>query len=186
MLREVVVGGGIGRPLSLRAEAGQHLPTWRPGADYRVTVSARAELGGGAVLELSHELDYARWILGEAAAVSARAGRLSDLDIDVEDVAEIVVEFRSGALGSVHLDMVRQPAGRACRIIGTGGTVEWDVGEPSVRLFRSETYVEELRHFLRCVRTGEQPMVTGEDGRQALALALAAKESARLGRVIAL
>ncbi len=50
--------GRIGRVLSLRAEVGQYLPDWRPGKDYRTSVSAQWRLGGGVIFELSHELDY--------------------------------------------------------------------------------------------------------------------------------
>ena len=50
---------------------------------------------------------------------------------------------------------------------------------------RNAMYLEELRHFLDCVKSGQSPMVAGEDGRRVLEIALAAKESARTGRVIA-
>ena len=50
----------IGKLLSVRCEIGQYLPSWRPGTDYRHGVSARRELGGGVLLELSHEIEYLR------------------------------------------------------------------------------------------------------------------------------
>ena len=89
-MRQALVEGCIGRLISLRAEAGQYLPDWRPGSDYRQGASARRELGGGVVLELSHELDYIRWLGGEVESVGALVGKLSDLEIEVEDTAEIV------------------------------------------------------------------------------------------------
>ena len=57
--------------------------------DYKETVSAKAELGGGVLLELSHEIDYLRWIFGEFNWVSAWHGKLSNLGIDVEDASLI-------------------------------------------------------------------------------------------------
>jgi predicted dehydrogenase len=126
LLRSALQEGKIGRILSLRAEAGQFLPEWRPGSDYRKGVSGRRDLGGGAVLELSHELDYVPWLVGDVQSVSAQIGQLGDLEIDVEDMAEIVLRFRNGAIGSVHLDMLQRPATRTCRIVGTDGTVVWD------------------------------------------------------------
>jgi predicted dehydrogenase len=202
-LREALADGAIGRVVSLRAEVGQYLPSWRGGGDYRLSVSARRELGGGAVLELSHEIDYVRWLLGEPVSVSAQVARLSDLEIDVEDTAEILLRFASGAMASLHLDMVRRPAARSCRIVGTEGTIEWDWESHRVRLFaaradawsdlhpateldRNEMYVEELRHFLECVRGEHAPAVGGEDGRRVVEIALAAKLSSEEGRVVSL
>ena len=48
----------------------------------------------------------------------------------------------------------------------------------------SDPFKEEIRHFLACVRSGETPAVTGEDGRKAIELCLAIKEAARTGRPV--
>lgn len=191
----------IGRVLGFRAEVGQYLPDWRAGSDYRKTVSARDDLGGGALLELSHELDFARWLVGEAASVHALAGHTSDLEIDVEDLAEVSLSFQNGVIGSVHLDMLQRSPVRRCKVIGTDGTLEWcglthrvrsflarsdrwSELHPAKQLDRNEMYLAELRHFLNCVRGKETPRVSGEDGKRALEIALAAKESARTGKTI--
>ena len=57
---------------------GSWLPDWRPDSNYISGVSARKELGGGALLELSHELDLALWLLStEITILSAVANRSS-------------------------------------------------------------------------------------------------------------
>jgi predicted dehydrogenase len=200
-VREAVLAGRIGRVLSLRAEVGQFLPDWRPARNYRETVSAQRQLGGGAVLEMSHELDYARWLLGEVKAVRARVARLSDLDLDVEDAADVLLEFGSGALGNVHLDMLDRAPTRACRIVGTEGTLTWDGVDHRTRIFtaasgswtdlftggpdeRDKMYVAELEHFLACVAGRRTPAVTGHDGRRVLEIALAAKRSSASGQAV--
>ena len=78
--------GLVGNSLSVRCAVGQYLPSWRPKKDYRESVSARSELGGGVLLELSHEIDYLRWIFGEVDWVRATLLRQSELEIDVEDL----------------------------------------------------------------------------------------------------
>ena len=68
----------IGKILYIRAAVGLYLPNWRPGCDYRQTVTSCKDLGGGVICELSHELDYVRWLVGEVAqicALSAAGGR---------------------------------------------------------------------------------------------------------------
>jgi predicted dehydrogenase len=201
VMQRALIEGKIGRPLSIRAEVGQYLPDWRPDSDYRQTVSARRDLGGGAVLELSHELDYVRWLLGEVKLVSARLARTSDLEIDVEDTAEITLQFANKAVGSIHLDLVQRAATRVCRVVGTEGTLTWDGLSNRVQLFsatsnvwedllqanttdRNDMYKEELRHFIDCVLGKAQPMVNGQDGKRVLEIALAARKSSQDRRVV--
>ena len=201
VMRRALKEGRIGRPLSIRAEVGQYLPDWRPDSDYRQTVSARRDLGGGAVLELSHELDYVRWLLGEVKSVSAHLARTSDLEIDVEDTAEITLQFANKAVGSIHLDLVQRAATRVCRVVGTEGTLTWDGLSNRVQIFsatsnvwedllqsnttdRNDMYKMELRHFIDCVLGKAEPMVNGQDGKRVLEIALAAKQSSQLRRVV--
>lgn len=200
-LRRAVVDGRIGRPLFIRAEVGQYLPDWRPATDYRRSPTARADQGGGVVLELSHEIDYVRWLAGDVRSVHATTARLGDLDIDVEDTAEILLRFDNGTLGSVHLDMIQRAPSRSCRVAGSLGTLTWDRSSHHVRFFSADDdgwsdvygpadvdpndpYVAELRHFLDCISTGSAPRVTGEDGLAALRIALAVKESAACRRAV--
>lgn len=193
--------GSIGRVMSVHAEAGRYLPHWRPDTDYRQSVSARRDLGGGVLLELSHEFDYVRWLVGEIEAVSAWVGKLSDLEMDVEDTAEVTLRFSSGVIGNIHLDMVQHPGIRTCRFIGTSGTLVWDGMTHQVQVYhdgkwmelypanildRNAMYLTELEHFLMCAREQRPPAIIGEDGLRALQIALAARQSSNEGRVISL
>lgn len=201
-LKQCITEGKIGKLVSIRAEVGQYLPDWRPGTDYRLSVSAQKKLGGGAVLELSHEIDYTRWLAGEITSVMSMTDRVSDLDIDVEDSAEIIMRFSSGALGSIHLDMIQRSPARSCKVIGTLGTAIWDGVSDSVMIFTTETnqwnqanpvgkidrnsmYLSEMEHFITCCRNRDEPSVTISDGKRVLEIALAALESSREKRCIA-
>lgn len=190
----------IGRPLSIYAEVGQYLPDWRPSQEYRQSVTARQSLGGGVLLELSHEIDYARWIMGEIVEISAFVDRLSGLAIDVEDIAEITVRFASGALGHIHLDMVQRVPYRMCRVVGTEGTLVWDGIKKQTKLYSpgqidgvslceemnsgADMYVSELRHFLDCVAGKTTPFVTGENGKRVLEIVEAIRHSAISGQKV--
>lgn len=201
VLHDAIANGAVGRLLSLRSEVGQYLPEWRPGTDYRDGVSARQDKGGGVILELSHELDYIRWLGGEIRSVIAETGKLGGLEIDVEDVAEILVRFADGAIGSVHLDMFQRSATRTCKVIGADGTMDWDVLSGRVRLLSAQNgrwtelcgpsnagindlYIAELEHFIRCAVEGGEVPVDGLVGRRVLEIALAAKRSAKSGQTI--
>jgi predicted dehydrogenase len=193
----------IGRVVSARVEVGHYLPDWHPWEDYRETYSALTRLGGGVILDAIHELDYIRWMLGDVRAVACFAGKRSDLDIETEDTAAILLRFAEGAIGEVHLDYVQREYSRTCQIIGDEGTIRWDYGAGEVRLYSAATrqrdvfgnppgwepnvmYVDELRHFLRCLAGEERPVLDVFEGARVLEVALAAKEAAATGRVVEL
>lgn len=197
--RTRILDGAIGRVLSIRCEIGQYLPSWRPESDYRLGVSAQRVLGGGVLLELSHELDYLRWIFGDITWVNAWLGRLSDLEIDVEDTAHLTLGFNPDAracapVAALSMDFVRHDTTRLCTAIGEQGSLRWNglIGMVEVRQRgdtawepvyhhahqRDDSYREQWRHFLQCVQTGDQPRVTGEDGHAVLRIVAAARQSA--------
>jgi predicted dehydrogenase len=193
--------GELGRPLSVRAHWGEYLPGWHPWEDYRRSYSARTDLGGGPVLTLCHPFDYLRWLLGEVSQLWAFTGRVSDLEVEVEDVAEIGLRFAGGAIGSLHLDFFQQPPSNTLEITGTQGRLRWDHADGVVQLYqvgrgswtstappegfeRNQMFLEELRHFRSVVRGENAPVCTLEDGLQALRLSLAVHESACQRRLV--
>ncbi len=176
-LRDDVLAGKIGRLVHFHTEVGQHLADWRPGSDYRTSVTAQRALGGGALLELSHEIDTALWFGGEVESVTAQLGTLGDLGLDVEDSADLQLRFRNGILGTIHLDLLQRPPRRLCRLIGTEGTLTLDL--LAVTADRNAMYLEELRHFLDCARTRQQPSIAGEDGLRVLKVIDAARTAAQ-------
>jgi predicted dehydrogenase len=191
-----------GRVVSARAEVGEYLPDWHPWEDYRRGYSARRDLGGGVVLTCSHELDALCWLLGAPARVTAMATHASSLELDAEDVAEIVLQFESGVIGSIHLDYVRRVPRRSIEVVGENGTLRWDFHRNQLEVYSAETrqwrnedgdptyarnqmYVDELRHFVETVEGAARPStLEARQGAAVLALALAALRSAAEGRTI--
>jgi len=200
--RNMLFEDTIGRVLSVRCEIGQYLPTWRPNTDYRKSVSARRELGGGVLLELSHELDYLRWIFGEIEWIRATLCRQSSLEIDVEDTVHLVLGFKASergasSVGTLNMDFVRHDTTRMCTVIGEKGTLRWN-GITGVidhypagavewhELFRyqqqrDDSYLAEWEHFLKCIEGSITPMISGNDGLQVLKIIEAARLSSESG-----
>ena len=191
----------VGQVIAARIEVGQYLPDWHPWEDYRQSYSARRELGGGVILDAIHELDYARWLLGEVTSVICCAEKLSGLEIDTEDTAALLLRFQSGAIGEIHLDYVQRAYSRTCQIIGDQGTIHWDYSTGQVRWYSAhdrqwkvfanpsgwqanQMYVDEMAHFLNCLAGKEKPALDIFEAAQVLRLALAAKFAARERRWI--
>ena len=187
-LRELVCAGALGRLLAIRAEFGQYLPAWRPSRDYRDTYTAKAALGGGILLDASHELDYVRWIAGEVRGVYAVAGHLSTLEMDAEDAAAMILRLDGGVLAEVHVDCLQRGYSRRCTILAADATARWDY-ERGVQITwadgttsdeplvpdPNDMYLSELEAFL--ARRADGRAATLSDGRRALDLVLAARRS---------
>ncbi len=195
---QLLAEGAIGQRLAARAQWGEYLPNWHPWEDYRQGYAARADLGGGVILTLCHPFDYLRLLLGDVTALSAFTGHQGGLDLPVEDTAEIALQFASGAVGSVHLDYLQQPATHRLEVIGSAGTLRWDNADGSLSIFdpranawqtelppegfeRNCLFEDEMRNFIALARGAEQPACTLEDGICALKIALAARDSAAVG-----
>jgi predicted dehydrogenase len=205
-LQGVLGSGAVGRPLLLRAEVGQYLPDWRPGVDYRTTITASQSLGGGPLLELSHELDLARALLGMPVSVSAHLARVGDLAIDTEDTADLVLRHQSGeagraAVSSIHLDILQRPLRRLLRLTGTDGELQLDLAAGTlVRIAtdgstfavpfravadRNELYLAELADLLAAM-DGRTPRVGLEDGIATMRIIDAARRSDAAGVAVGL
>lgn len=204
-VRQLLEQGAIGRVLSVRAEIGEYLPSTHPYEDYRGTYAARADLGGGVVLSQSHELDYVYWLFGLPRRIFALGGHLSRLDVDVEDTASILMEcVVDGRPVPVHVsqDFVQRPPRQTCGIVGDDGKIQLDLRAPTLEVFdsrgelaerqtfsgfqRDQLFMDELTHFLACLRGEETPRVTLRDGAQSLRMALAVRQSIDTGRVVEL
>lgn len=118
--------GRVGRPIFTRAVYGNHLPSMRPGADYRRLYCASRAAGGGVILDAIHELDYLSWMFGPIEDAVGTAATLGELEIDVEDYASLTCTHRGGVRSHVHLDYLRQWKRRGCEVVGDAGTLVWE------------------------------------------------------------
>jgi len=197
----------VGKPLAIRAESGSYLPDWRPGFDYRKSVSAQHSLGGGVLLELSHEIDYLRWIFGDVISVWAQLGQKSSLEIDVEDSAIMNLEFfrpdnKEKINAAVNLDFYRHDPVRLCTVICEGGTLKWNALDGTVEKFcqgstsweaifhgplgLEMSYFAEWRNFLEAIDGVSPLFVTGEDGLAALEIIEAVRLSSSSRTVVSI
>lgn len=208
-LKEILVSGKYGKALSARAIFAQYLPYWRPGTDYRKGYTGKKKYGGGIILEASHELDYACWLLGRPKKVACLARRVSWLEVDTEDNADVLLEFRSGATANVHLDFVRQDYERGCEVMCEKGTLIWKLGWKSgrntleLRGFNpkhperissemlldapwetNDMYVDEMRAFASAIKGARMQGAGIADGKLALKIALSALESSKKGKAV--
>ncbi len=173
----------IGQISSVFIECASYLPEWRPGTDYLQSVSARRDLGGGVLLELSHELDYMNWFFGECRCVDSIVRNTGLIGVDVEDQAIMSFVNKENILISTVLDFARRVPSRRCTVISEKGQLRWDLLSKSITsnfdgvesniefsLEYDEPYLAQLQHFFRCVEEGERARVDIFDGAQVMNL----------------
>jgi predicted dehydrogenase len=93
---------------------------------------ARRDLGGGVLRTVSHELDLVGHWLGTLESVTGLAAKVSELEIDVDDVA-VVVARAGGATAVIELDYLAPKYRREGSLFGTHGRVDYDFGAGTVR-----------------------------------------------------
>jgi len=190
----------LGRIHSVSIEVGQYLPDWRPATDYRENVSARKELGGGVLLELSHELDYLTWLFGTFNSIYCVASNSGTLDVDVEDSAHAILSREDGLVASVHLDFLQRVPTRICKIVGESGTLVWNLLQNSILLGtannsediifsdpnynRNDMYLEEISHFVKVAVGERMPQVSIYQALDTLRLIEALRHSSVTRKVV--
>ena len=122
----------------------------------------------------------------------ACGGQLSNLEIDVEDLASILFRYKDFSV-SLHMDYIQAPPSRNCKVIGTAGKIELNFTEQKITHYnsvgdvqgnwdysdfpRNELFIQELKHFMDCLENREKTLIPVSEGVQSLKMALAATES---------
>jgi predicted dehydrogenase len=202
--KQLIENGEIGRVVSADVHFGEYLPAWHPWEDYRKGYAARADMGGGVVATQCHSLDYLPWLVGKKVeSVWGFAAKISDLEVTADDTAKIGLRFEGGALGSLHLDYNQQPPEHEFRVIGTNGTLKWNLADGAVRVYRTDKkdwdvfplpegwernvmFQQQTKHFVDVVKGAAQPSCTLEDGIQVQRIIAAVHESQTTGKLIPL
>ena len=191
----------LGNVYFSRASVGQYLPNMRPGIDYKSVYASQKCLGGGVILDDIHEIDYHLWLFGKVDEVLCQCGEFGQLEIDVEDCAEISIRFSSGVMSQIHMDFLSKCRTRTCEIVGENGSLLWEErGQPvkcsvmycgghgsmqeklldHVVLDSNECYVAELKEFFDIIegKAERKVLADAEEGLEALRVADLAKQSA--------
>jgi len=197
--KEILDSGRLGRPGVIRTVRGGNFPA--PDAH---NWYADFEQSGGVIMDmLIHDIDYVRWCFGDVATVFARGLTFSDV-LDADHVL-LTVRFQNGAIGHLEGSWAYPPGNFRTRleIAGDEGLLEVDSLDTlplSVTLKQEGTemaagvpvpespmhpnddpYYREIAHFLACLESGNDSLVSPQDGLEAVRIALAAIESLRTG-----
>jgi CMP-N,N'-diacetyllegionaminic acid synthase len=131
LIKEKVAGKNLWH---VQVFCGSYLPEWRPGRNYRTTSSTRKNAGGGVLLDLSHELDYVQWLCGKITPEYVRSEKVSDLDIETDDLMLLIGRTENGAILQITLNYFTRKASRWVIIDGEGISIQADLIARSVTI----------------------------------------------------
>ena len=200
-VREIVHSGELGAPANMMVHRiggpwrGGHRTPWR---------LERAKSGGSLMEINAHEIDFMRWTCGDVKSVYAAGGQYVQEDTDYPDVVLASLNFENGAVGLLH-------SSHAAAVGGYGGRVDCEKGSIyfpqiwggnatiQIKHFEGDTkelrigdinvpppVQQEIRVFVQAIRNDTTPPITGNDGRAAVEIALAAYQSVETGEPVKL
>ena len=193
-LSELISKGQFGPLYTFRAVVGHRLDLWRPETDYRQSYSSDSSQGGGALLDLIHEIDLINWLVGPVKSVKASLSQVSNLEMKAEDLVNLILANSNGAVGQVQMDMLSPVYRRSLELVFQDSILYWDYvsgvleyrvkGKTSV-LYRDKSdfdrntlYFSHMKHFLNRMKSPDiKPLCSLEDGVSAQQVAEAAKLS---------
>lgn len=198
-LKNAVAGGHFGK-----LTHGTATLRWNRNLNYYQGSPWRGQtsLGGGVLLNQAiHNIDLLLWLMGEVDAVFAFTARRL-FNLEAEDVAVGVIQFKNGALGIVEAASTTYPCNleESINIFGEKGTAViggtradqikvWNFAEDTSEILRSNNekikgHIPVIEDMVECIRQGKRPAVDGEAGRKSLQIVLAFHESARTKKVV--
>ena len=148
------------------------------------------------MLTLCHPLDYLYDLLGDVDSVYGILDQRSNLGLDVEDMAQITLRFKNGAVVSVYLDYIERPPRHELNIIGNSGSITWSQNDGNAVLYsarrnqsvtyhlpknfeRNTLFLNEMKHFLACIEGCEKTRCSLTEGLYTLRVIDAVKRAAK-------
>jgi UDP-N-acetylglucosamine 3-dehydrogenase len=194
--KNIIEEGKIGNLAVVRTSRGGSFPKasddWY--ADY--------ESSGGLVLDMIiHDFDFLRWCFGEVDQVYAKS--IKDGNKKRIDYSLVTLRFKSGVIAHVEGTWAHQGFTTKFEFAGEKGIIEHDSSKsvPVVLEVRNRNkvgggvavpesplkyspYFIELEHFINCIETGKEPIVSAEDAYKAMEIAISALNSIETGREV--
>lgn len=168
--------------------------------------------GGGCLMNQGvHTVDCLQWVMGDVKEVIAQTALLAHQRIEVEDIAQALLKFKNGALGTIIASTAVYPGmDERIEVSGTKGTmvmnkssitlreimgetkpekteiVERGSGAADPQAITNEGHVAQIRDFCRAIIENREPMINGEEGRKPLEIILAVYQSAQTRKPVKL
>ena len=144
MMKKIIEDGKIGKILAFQYHMGQYLPDWHPWEDYRKVYFSKKETGACREM-LPFDLIWLNWLMdSRVSEISGLLAKVSDLDMDAEDILMANLKYKNGVLGNVIIDVISRKPFKTLRILGSDGVLEWERFDSVFKLYGAKSKVSEI------------------------------------------
>lgn len=200
-IHELLEQKPFGPLYTYRAVVGQRLDRWRPDTNYKECYSANIKYGGGALLDLIHEIDLVHWLTGDIEKIYGSISNVSDLEMSADDLANLTLMNKNGAIGQVQMDMVSPEYRRSLELVYRDAVIYWDytsgtiykkkngvkslVDKTPEKFEKNSMFIKLMNNFIERVKGKlNRPYCSFEDAIVAQKIAESARKSSLLERVV--
>ena len=139
MIKKILDEGRIGKVLAFQYHLGQYLPDWHPWEDYRQVYFSKKETSACREM-LPFELIWLNWLMNSRVAeVSGSISKVSDLDMDADDIILANLKYENGILGNVLIDVISRKPVRTLRVLGSDGVLDWERFNQEIKLYDAKS-----------------------------------------------
>ena len=126
---------------SVRSICSSYLPEWRIGQDYTKSYSAHKDMGGGVSIDLIHEWDYITYLFGFPEKVSCFIGKKSNLEINSDDYAIYIAEYKN-KIAELHLDYFGRKTIREICLLMKEDTITGDIANNQIKFLKAGKIID--------------------------------------------
>jgi predicted dehydrogenase len=166
--KKVLDDGDVGHVQTFSHHFGEYLPRWHPWEDYRKFYVSKKVTGACREI-VPFELVWLTWLCGNVTTVSGLRTQLGDFGIEIDDAYHLIMQFDSGCLGSLQVDVLQRVGYRQSRFVCSKGVIAWDWDSRRLLVYREDGtckeypdtftqksvegfYIDEIAAFLAAVR----------------------------------
>lgn len=144
IMRKILEEKKIGKILAFQYHMGQYLPDWHPWDDYRKVYFSKKETSACREI-LPFELIWINWLMNsEIAEISGSITKVSDLEMNADDIILANLKYKNGILGNIMIDVISRKPFRTLRVLGTDGVLEWEKFDSVIKLYDAESQKTEI------------------------------------------
>jgi len=148
---------------SVNVSCTSYLPNWRKNIKYEKSSTAMKKMGGGLILDLSHELDYIHWLFGKIFLIYSYNKKLSNLKINTDDFLILIAKLKKNIKLNLFMNFFSRFEKREINIEGKNFSLKANLITNSIKYFLNnkektiqwskynldETYLEEHSNIFR-------------------------------------
>ncbi len=143
MMKKILEDGRIGKILAFQYHMGQYLPDWHPWEDYRQVYFSKKETSACREM-LPFELIWLNWLMdSKVEEISGLITKVSDLDMDADDIILANLKYANGILGNAIIDVISRKPVRTLRVLGSEGVLDWERFNQEIKLYDAKSKTTE-------------------------------------------